>query len=202
MRRCVTIIATTIICVIPLCASAQIGGSEPLIKYAESQASKVFEYNSDETAQLWSFSEALDFLGDNNGIEAGSLLGIKLRTWSVPITLVRLDFNESGNSFIAPALSVGIGYAWISGVTIIDATSESLRIEPQTSIGIATSFGAVNGVDGITVSITVSGVIGFNSLNMSLGYDLITETAVLGVGFRIDVFSLSRNSYRISKLSG
>ena len=189
------------ICLLPMSSFAQIGGSAPFIKYAQRQARKVPDYGSDWAVELWSFSDAMEFLERYKGIEAGSILPIRISTWTVPVTLVRLEKDGFGNFFIAPTISLGIGYVWINGASLIDAKSESIRIQPQSTIGIAASFGGVNGATGLEGSFTVSGVIGLNSMSMSLGYDILTETAVLGVGFHVNIFGLSSNKYRISRFT-
>ena len=191
-----------VISFLPLSAFSQIGGGAPLIKYAQKQAMKALDNKSDPTIGLWSFSDALKFLEENRGIEAGTILPIRISTWSVPVTLVRLDYDVFDNARIVPTLSLGIGYFWISGSSIIDAKSKSVKIYPKNIIGITTSFGAINRVDGnvgIEGSFVLSGVIGIHPMAMSLGYDFLTKSPVIGVGFRVDFFALSRNNYRISR---
>lgn len=202
-------VLSLIICLSPVSLHAQVGGSTPLIKYAQRESRKVLDYKSDtffsdRHYELWSFSDALEFLKKNRGIDAGMILPIRITTWSIPVTLVRLGSDDFGNTRIVPTLSMGIGYFWISATSVIDEKSESIRIDPTSAIGMTTSFGLVNRIDGtagIEPSFTLAGVIGFRSMAMSFGYDLLTKSPVLGVGFRIDVFGLSRNSYRISSLS-
>ena len=194
-----------VISFLPLSSFSQIGGGAPLIKYAQKQAMKANGNKSDPTIGLWSFSNALKFLEENRGIEAGTILPIRISTWSIPVTLVRLDYDDFDNVRIVPTISIGIGYFWISGSSIIDTKSESVRIYPKSILGIATSFGAISKVDGntgIEGSFAVTGVIGIHPMTMSLGYDFLTKSPVIGVGFRVDFFALSRNNYRISRFFG
>ncbi len=181
---------------LPMSSFAQVGGSEPLIKYAQRQAGRTFDEK-----WSWSFGDALMLLKENNGIKTGAILPIRISTWSFPITLVRLNSDDSQNVRIEPILSVGLGYVWISGLSTIDAKNESIIIYPSSTIGIAASLGVINKVDGSAGtegSLTLTGVIGLRSMLISFGYDFLSESPVVGMGFCVNLFTLSKNAYRIS----
>lgn len=185
-------------------ALAQTAGSGPFTEYVRDKMEK---FPSDGTKSFMSlpdaindFSSATTFLKVTEGMTPGVAYPIKLSTWTIPFTFGRLDKDKAGDWRIGANLAIGAGYIWVHGRGVLNEANESIDVEPHFIYGFAGNFGATNSVDGtsgVTTSLSLGGIVGFRSFAAMVGYDILTESVVLGISQHVDVFSLAKDSYRL-----
>jgi len=96
-----------------------------------------------------------------------------------------------GKYTVLPTVSIGAGYTWFSGDFIFNE-NDKITVDPKVFFGLAASTGLSNGLDLKSGGLFASGFIGVSTFNLVFGYDIINHSPALGIGTRIDFFTISQ----------
>ena len=92
---------------------------------------------------------------------------------------------------VSPTVSIGAGYTWFWGDFIFNE-DDKITVDPKVFFGLAASTGLSDGLNLKSGGLFASGFIGVSTFNLVFGYDIINHSPALGIGARIDFFSLSQ----------
>jgi hypothetical protein len=121
-----------------------------------------------------------------------SLLGSS----TIPITFSRLEFKD-GDYKLGSSLSLGYGYTWFLGDFVFNE-SDMIIIDPQFFFGLAADIGLKNDFNSgkVTGSFVTGGFVGFKSISLFGGYDFLAKSWTMGLGARIDLYTISQISFK------
>jgi len=88
-------------------------------------------------------------------------------------------------------VGVGLGYTWFWGDFIFNE-DDKITVDPKVFFGLAASTGLSDGLNLKSGGLWASGFIGISTINLVFGYDIINHSPALGIGARIDFFTLSQ----------
>lgn len=123
-----------------------------------------------------------------NTVYKSSLLGSPI----IPISFDRIDLKD-GNYQIGSDLSLGFGYTWFFGDFTFNENGK-LTIDPQFFFGFyVADIGLKNNffTGRLTGSLVTGGFVGFKSFSLFGGYDFLAKSVTIGLGARIDLYSIS-----------
>ena len=120
---------------------------------------------------------------------------------TIPFSFSRLEFTH-GKYNISPTISAGYGYTWFYG-NFLFGENDKIIVFPTIFFGFVAEIGlqndnAVNG-GSFTLSkpkFLLGGFIGTTGFSLFTGYDFVIKSPTIGLGSRIDVFTLSQKSLR------
>lgn len=96
-----------------------------------------------------------------------------------------------GNIIVNPTANLGLGYTWFSGDFIFNE-NDKITVDPKVFYGLFANTGIQNGLNLKNGGLFVAGFVGVSSFNLSFGYDIINKSPSIGVGGRIDFYSISQ----------
>jgi hypothetical protein len=116
-------------------------------------------------------------------------------TPTIPITFNRLQIKD-GKAQLGTSISMGVGYTWFFGdFTFLE--DGSIKVDHQFLLGIAGDFsiqGSPNEAE-IKTGATLGGFLGFKQISLFAGYDFVNKSYPVGIGARLDFFSLSSDKF-------
>jgi len=111
---------------------------------------------------------------------------------TIPISFGRVEF-QNGKYQVTPTLSIGYGYAWFFG-DFIFSENDKIIVDPGFSFGIMGDIGIQNNFDLTKPSgLFLGGFIGIPAITLFSGYDFLAKTPIIGLGTRVDLYTLSQN---------
>jgi hypothetical protein len=127
-----------------------------------------------------------------------------MRSATIPYALSKFEYAD-GKYQVEPVLSVGYGYTWFKGTFVFDE-DDNVIISPGlywgalVNAGIQSNFNVSklsinpNSIYNSLGSFFAGGFIGFSSLSIYLGYDFISHGPTVGLGGRVDLYTIN-NKY-------
>lgn len=114
---------------------------------------------------------------------------------TIPITFSRVEYID-GKYQATPTISVGYGYTWFFGHFIF-SENDKIIVDPTFFFGVIADIGIQNDFNiSKPAGFFTGGFIGTQALSLFFGYDFITKSPTIGLGTRIDVFTLSQKALR------
>jgi len=111
---------------------------------------------------------------------------------TIPISFSRIEFIN-GKYEVSPTISIGYGYTWFTGNFIFNE-NDKITIDPKLFFGVVGDVGLQNNLSFSKLTgIFVGGFIGFGAFSLFAGYDFITASPSVGLGGRIDLYTISQN---------
>jgi len=92
---------------------------------------------------------------------------------------------------ITTTLGIGIGYTWFWGDFIFNE-NDKITVDPKIFFGLAVTTGLSNGFNLEKGGLYATGFIGVSTFNLVFGYDVINHSPTLGLGGRIDLYTISQ----------
>ena len=120
---------------------------------------------------------------------------------TIPISFSRVILIN-GKYEVTPTISIGYGYAWFFGNFYFNET-DKVSVDPTFFFGLMADVSLQNdlSLDKLTGFFT-GAFIGLSSFTVFAGYDYIISSPLLGIGGRIDLYTLHQSSLRpIGKVS-
>jgi hypothetical protein len=114
---------------------------------------------------------------------------------TIPFSFSKIEFTK-GNYEITPTLSVGYGYTWFFG-RFIFSENDIIIVNPTIFFGLFGEVGLQNNFNiGKPAGFLSGAFVGTQAFSLFAGYDFITQSTTLGLGSRIDFFTISQKSLR------
>jgi hypothetical protein len=118
-----------------------------------------------------------------------------LGTLTIPISFSNIEFHgvkTKDSLAVSPTISIGIGYTWFLGDFIFDE-NDKITVDPTFCFGLIANAGLENNFSlNKLAGFFIGGFIGVGAFNLFGGYDLISKSPSLGVGGRIDFYTISQ----------
>ncbi|MDF2449041.1 MAG: hypothetical protein K0R26_1545 [Bacteroidota bacterium] len=123
-----------------------------------------------------------------NTVYVSNLLGSP----TIPISFSRIEFVD-GKYQVSPTISLGLGYTWFTGNFIFNE-NDKITIDPKLFFGLIADVGLQNDFSFKELTgIFAGGFIGFGNFSLFTGYDFMSRSPSIGLGGRIDLFTVSQN---------
>lgn len=123
-----------------------------------------------------------------NTIYKSKLLGSP----TIPISFSRIEY-VNGAYQVSPTISIGYGYAWFLG-DFTFREDDKISVDPTFFFGLIGDIGLQNDFDLTNpAAIFAGGFFGFKAYSLFLGYDFVTRSPSIGLGGRIDMYTISQN---------
>ncbi len=97
----------------------------------------------------------------------------------------------SGTYSVTTTVALGVGYTWFWGDFIFNE-NDKITVDPKVFFGLAATTGLSNGLNLEKGGLYATGFIGVSSFSLLFGYDIINHSPTLGLGGRIDLYSISQ----------
>lgn len=126
-----------------------------------------------------------------NTIYVSKLLGSP----TIPISFSRIEYID-GKYQVSPTISLGLGYTWFTGHFVFNE-NDKITVDPKLFFGLVGDIGLQTDFDfNKLAGIFAGGFIGFGNFSLFSGYDFITKSPSIGLGGRIDLYTVSQNFMR------
>jgi hypothetical protein len=123
-----------------------------------------------------------------NTVYKAALLGSP----TIPISFSKIE-NINGKYQVTPSVSVGFGYTWFFGDFIFNE-NDKITIDPSFFFGLIGDIGLQNDFSlNKLASIFTGGFFGIGAFSLFAGYDYLSKSPSIGLGGRIDLYTLSQN---------
>jgi hypothetical protein len=99
---------------------------------------------------------------------------------------------EGGRITVTPAVNLGLGYTWFWGDFIFNE-SDKITIDPEIYFGLFANTGVENGLGLKSGGLIAAGFVGVSAFTLIFGYDIINKSPSIGIGGRIDFYTISQN---------
>jgi len=110
---------------------------------------------------------------------------------TIPISFSKIE-NINGKYQVTPSISIGFGYTWFFGDFIFNE-NDKITVDPLVFFGLIGDVGLQNDFSlNKLASIFTGGFIGIGSFSLFAGYDYLSKSLAIGLGGRIDLFTLSQ----------
>jgi hypothetical protein len=114
---------------------------------------------------------------------------------TIPISFSRVEM-KNGSYEVSPTISIGYGYTWFWGQFIFHE-DDKIVVDPKVNFGLVADVALQNDFDlKKPAGLFVGGFVGVTAFSLFFGYDVVARSPTLGLGGRIDVYTLSQNSLR------
>jgi len=114
-----------------------------------------------------------------------------LGSMTIPISFSNIEISK-GNYLVSPTVSLGIGYTWFWGDFIFNE-NDKITVDPTAFFGLIANAGLENNFSfNKLAGFFTGGFIGVGSFTLFGGYDIIGKSPSLGLGGRIDFFTISQ----------
>ena len=118
-----------------------------------------------------------------------------LGSLTVPVSFSQIVLVK-GKFVVVPAISIGLGYTWFMGKFSF-SENDKITIDPVFFFGLFADVGLQNDFSlNKFTSIFTGGFIGFGAFTFFGGYDYLSKSPSIGLGGRIDLFTISQNWLR------
>ena len=114
---------------------------------------------------------------------------------TIPISFSQIVLVK-GKFLVVPAISIGLGYTWFIGKFSFNE-NDKITIDPVFFFGLFADVGLQNdfSLNKLT-SIFTGAFIGFGAFTLFGGYDYTSKSPTIGLGGRIDLYTISQTSLR------
>ncbi|HTB30607.1 MAG TPA: hypothetical protein VK808_01190 [Bacteroidia bacterium] len=114
-----------------------------------------------------------------------------LGSLTIPISFSNIELSH-GNYLVSPTISLGIGYTWFFGDFIFNE-NDKITVDPTFYFGLIANAGLENNFSfNKLAGFFTGGFIGVGAFTLFGGYDVINKSPSLGVGGRIDFYTVSQ----------
>jgi len=114
-----------------------------------------------------------------------------LGSMTIPISFSSIEISR-GNYIVSPTVSLGLGYTWFWGDFIFNE-DDKITVDPKVFFGLIGNAGLENNFSlNKLASFLAGGFVGVGSFTLFGGYDVINKSPSLGVGGRIDFYTISQ----------
>lgn len=118
-----------------------------------------------------------------------------LGSLTVPITFSRVEFVD-GKYQVTPTIGFGLGYTWFFGKFIF-SENDKIIVDPTIFFGLVADIGVQNDFNLFRpAGFFTGGFVGTSAISLFFGYDFVTRSATLGLGSRIDLYTLTQKALR------
>jgi hypothetical protein len=115
-----------------------------------------------------------------------------LGTPTIPISCERVEL-VNGVYQLIPSLNLGFGYTWFFG-DFIFSENDKIIIDPGFSFGVMGNIGIQSNFNlSKPAGLFAGGFFGIQAITIFAGYDFLVRSPILGIGARVDLFTLSQN---------
>jgi hypothetical protein len=109
---------------------------------------------------------------------------------TIPISFSSIELAK-GNYVVSPTVDLGLGYTWFYGDFIFEE-SDRILVNPTFFFGLLADAGLANYFSfNKFTSFFAGGFIGVGAFTLFGGYDFINNSPTIGLGGRIDLFTIS-----------
>lgn len=128
---------------------------------------------------------------NQKAFENGKSTDVWLLTPTLPVTFSRL-VKQDGEWSVGANITIGGSYVFMLGKGT-GLSDGSISINPAFFIGITGNIGVVQDFkkNGIESSFMLGGVVGFSKVSALIGYDLLLDTPIIGIGTQIDLLTIT-----------
>lgn len=148
-------------------------------------------YNFPDTSITKNIPDSLKKWPDTvfyNTVYKATLLGSP----TIPISFSKIE-NINGKYQVTPSVSIGLGYTWFFGDFIFNE-NDKITIDPTFFFGVIGDVGLQNDFSlKKLASIFTGGFVGVGAFSLFAGYDYLSKSPSIGLGGRMDLFTLSQN---------
>ena len=114
---------------------------------------------------------------------------------TIPISFSKIVL-VNGKFLVVPTISIGFGYTWFIGKFIFNE-NDKITIDPVFFFGLIADIGLQNNFSlNKLTSIFTGAFIGFGAFTLFGGYDYMSKSPTIGLGGRIDLFTISQNTLK------
>lgn len=114
---------------------------------------------------------------------------------TIPITFSRVEVID-GKYQVTPTIGIGLGYTWFFG-DFIFSENDRMIVVPTFFFGLVADIGVQSDFNLFKpAGFFTGGFIGTSALSFFFGYDFVTKSPTIGLGTRIDLYTLSQKSLR------
>ncbi len=114
---------------------------------------------------------------------------------TIPITFSRVEVID-GKYQVTPTIGIGLGYTWFFG-DFIFSENDRIIVVPTFFFGLVADIAVQSDFNVFKpAGLFTGGFIGTSALSLFFGYDLVTKSPSIGLGTRIDFYTLSQKSLR------
>ena len=111
---------------------------------------------------------------------------------TIPITFSSIEIT-SGKAVVSPNVSLGLGYTWFYG-DFIFGEDEKITVNPTFFFGVLGDAGIENNFSlNKLAGFFAGGFVGIGAFTLFAGYDIINKYPLIGLGGRVDFFTISQN---------
>jgi glycerol uptake facilitator-like aquaporin len=102
----------------------------------------------------------------------------------------------NGNYVVTPTIAIGYGYTWFYGDFIFNE-NDKITINPTLSFGLIGDISLQNDFSFQKITgMFVGGFVGVGSFSLFIGYDFISLSGSLGLGGRIDLYTINQKFFK------
>jgi len=111
---------------------------------------------------------------------------------TIPISFSNIELAR-GNTEVSPTVGIGFGYSWFKGKFFFNE-NDKITIDPSFFYGFIANVGLENNLSfNQLASFAIGGFIGVGNFTLFGGYDFINKSPTIGLGGRIDFYTISQN---------
>ncbi len=167
--------------------SAQVGEKSPIVRFLAKRG-YTFPVLADKKISLDTLKKWPDTLYYNTVYKA-KLLGSP----TIPISFSRIEYIN-GSYEVSPTISIGYGYTWFTGDFIFNE-NDKITVDPSFFFGVISDVALQNNFSFKKLTgFFTGGFIGFGNFSLFAGYDFISSSAAIGLGGRIDLYTVSQTA--------
>ncbi|HTB07387.1 MAG TPA: hypothetical protein VK806_10590 [Bacteroidia bacterium] len=110
---------------------------------------------------------------------------------TIPITFSSIEISN-GNAVVSPNVSLGLGYTWFYGDFVFNE-DDKMTVYPTFFFGVIGDAGIENNFSlNKLAGFFAGGFVGIGAFTLFGGYDIINKYALIGLGGRVDFFTISQ----------
>ncbi len=110
---------------------------------------------------------------------------------TIPITFSSIEISN-GDAIVSPNVSLGLGYTWFYGDFIFNE-NDKITVDPTFFFGLLGDAGIENNFSlNRLAGFFAGGFVGIGSFTLFGGYDVINRYPLVGLGGRVDFFTISQ----------
>jgi hypothetical protein len=111
---------------------------------------------------------------------------------TIPVTFSSIEINN-GDAVVSPNVSLGLGYTWFYGDFIFNE-DDKITVDPTFFFGVLGDAGIENKFSlNRLAGFFAGGFAGIGAFTLFAGYDIINKYPLVGIGGRVDFFTISQN---------
>lgn len=131
---------------------------------------------------------------DRIDLKPGHTYDVLISTSTIPFTFSRLVKGDDKKFHIGSQLGIGFGYLAILG-KMTPNQDGTVRVDPGLVFGPAGDVGVREDGGQVKTAFSVGGIIGFNMLALTAGYDFTASSVYLGLSSKLDFFALKKDAF-------